>query len=167
MRPLRPLLLGAMLATTMAGCASTNPTAQPAGPCVITPPTAQRTVPPPQPSGPNAGMIFRPGSREFLYGNDALLVSLPNDGILHPSDAQRGLSGGVKFAWWRVVPGNLAIATKRLDGSTPPRAADVSGGYGDIGFQPTGVHFDAPGCWQITGTLGAQTLVFVVMVAER
>lgn len=167
MRPFGSLVIGALLATTMAACAPTSSTTPSAGPCAVTRPTAQRAVPPPQPNGPNAGMVFTPGQRDFLYGTEALVVSLPNDGFLRPSDPQRGLSGGVKFAWWRVAPGNLAVATKRLDGATPPRTADVPGGYGETGFQPTGLYFDAPGCWQVSGTLGAQTLTFVVMVAER
>ncbi len=167
MRRLGRLILGAVLATTVAACAPTSPTAQTAGPCAVTSPTAERTVPPPQPTGPNEGMVFTPGPREFLYGNDALLVLLPNDGVLRPSDPQRGLSGGLKLPWWRVARGNLAVTTKRLDGSTPPRTPDVPGGYGDTGFQPAGIYFDAPGCWQIIGTLGAQTLAFVVIVVER
>ena len=160
-------LAGSGCSTTAAG--PTVATATPiSGPCpVTTPPPVALTPPPTTGTGPNPTLIFRAGPDSFLYGNDALLVLLPNDAVLRPSDRQRGLSSGVKLPWWRVAPGDLTIATKRLDGTTTARTTDVPGGYGDTGFQPSGIYFDAPGCWQVTGTAGGKTLTFVMNVAAR
>ena len=84
-----------------------------------------------------------------------------------PIDSSGALPGGVKFAWWRLAHGDLVIATRRLDATTVALAADVPGGYGDIGFQVSGLNFPTAGCWQLTGTVGGKTLTFVVNVAAR
>jgi hypothetical protein len=39
-------------------------------------------------------------------------------------------------------------------------------GYGNKGFQPIYLVFPTPGCWEITGRLGAQSLTFVVQVEK-
>ena len=137
------------------------------GPCpVTTPPPVAMTPPLPALTGSNAGLAFVAGPRQFLYGNDALIVALPTDGTLHPNDPSRGLPSGVKFGWERIAHGDLAIATRRLDAVTVPQLADVPGGYGDAGFQASGLNFPSPGCWQVTGTAGGKTLTFVVSVVE-
>ncbi len=139
------------------------------GPCPVTtpPPAALTPPPPPAATGPNAGLPFRAGSSEFLYGNGALVVALPNDGTIHPSDPSRGLPGGVKFGWERIARGDLVVATRRLDAVTVPQAADVPGGYGDTGLQVSGLNFPSPGCWQVSGTVDGKTVAFVVIVATR
>lgn len=158
-------------ASPRAGTLATPVAASPSligGPCPITtPPLVALTPPPPAATGPNAGLTFRAGPNEFLYGNEALVVGLPNDGTIHPSDPSRGLPGGMKFGWDRLAHGDLTISTRRLDASTAPVAADVPGGYGDIGFQVSGLNFPAPGCWQVSGTVGSRTLTFVVNVVAR
>jgi len=110
---------------------------------------------------------FHAGSGSFLYGNDGLIVLLPNDGTFRPSDVQRGLPGGIKLGWWRIAHGDLTITTRRLDAVSTPLPADVPSGYGDVGFQATGVNFEAAGCWQVVGAVGGQTLTFVVRVAPE
>ena len=137
-------------------------------PCPVTiPPPVAVSPPPPAGTGPNPTLTFRAAPGSYLYGNEALVVLLPNDGTLHPSDPQRGLAGGIKFPWWRIAPGDLSIATRRLDATTDPLPADVPSGYGDTGFQVSGVNIRAPGCWQVTGTIGGKMLTFVVNVAAR
>jgi hypothetical protein len=137
------------------------------GDCAVTKRPAVAVTPPPTAgTGPNPSLQFRSGLNDFLYGNDALIVLLPNDGILRASDPARGLQGGVKFAWWRIARGELAITTRRLDATTAPQAADVPSGYGDTGFQVSGLNFPEAGCWQVSGTVGAKTLTFVVNVAR-
>jgi hypothetical protein len=139
-----------------------------AAPCAVTaPPPVAMTPPPPAVTGSNVGLVFSAGPGTFLYGNDALVVILPNDGTIHPDDPSRGLPSGVKFAWDRIAHGALVVATKRLDGVTAPQSADVPGGYGDTGFQPSGLNFASPGCWQVSGTVGGKTLTFVVNVAAQ
>lgn len=136
------------------------------GPCPVTtpPPVALTPPPPPAATGPNEGLVFRAGPTEFLYGNEALVVGLPNDGTIHPSDPSRGLPGGVKFGWERIAHGDPVIATRRLDAVTVAQPADVPGGYGDTGFQVSGLNFPSPGCWQVRGTVGGKVLTFVVNV---
>lgn len=148
------------------GQAATGPvTSIITGPCpVTTPPPVALTPPPPAGTGPNPNLVFTAGRAGFLYGNDALITFLPDDGTIHPSDPSRGLPGGVKLAWWRIAHGDLVIATRRLDAVTAPQSADVPGGYGDTGFQVSSLKFPSPGCWQVTGTINGKTLTFVVNV---
>jgi hypothetical protein len=137
-----------------------------AGPCpVTTPPPVALTPPPPAGTGPNPNLVFTAGPGNFLYGNDALIAILPNDGTIHPSDPSRGLPGGVKFAWWRIAHGALAIATRRLDAVTVQQSPNVPDPYGDTGFQASSLNFSSPGCWQVSGTVGGKALTFVVNVA--
>jgi hypothetical protein len=138
------------------------------GPCpTTTPPPVALTPPPSTGTSPNPTLIFRAGPDSFLYGNDALIVLLPNDATFHPSDPQRGLRGGVKLGWWRMAHGDLVIATRRLDATSPSLSADVPSGYGDSGFQATGINFSDSGCWQVTGTVAGKALTFVVNVAAQ
>jgi len=111
-------------------------------------------------------MVFRAGPDSFLYGNDALVALLPRDGTLRASDPARGLAGGIKFPWWRVAHGDLSIATRRLDAPATPLRADVPGGYGDVGFQVSGLNFPSTGCWEVTGAVGRTKWTFVVNVAR-
>ncbi len=134
-------------------------------PCPVTRAPAAAISPPPTAGvGPNPELSFRAGQGSFLFGNDQLIVLLPDDGVFHPSDAGRGLPGGVKLGWWRIAHGDLTITTRRLDAVSTPLPADVPAGYGDVGFQATGVNFSAPGCWQVVGSVGGKTLEFVVDV---
>lgn len=75
-----------------------------------------------------------------------------------------GSLGGMKWPWWRGVPGTLTIEGRRLDGVAPPLRAEVPEGYGDRGFQPTGLIFPTAGCWEVTGRAGEVSLTFVVLV---
>jgi len=135
------------------------------------PPPVPLTPPSPAVSGPNAGLAFRADGPTFLYGNEALIVRLPVDGTIHPNDPTVGVRSGVKFPWWRLAKGDLAVTTRRLDAAIDPLPADVPSGYGDprfdTGFQVSGLNFPAPGCWQVSGTVAGTTLTFVVNVAAR
>ena len=135
-----------------------SPEASPA-PCPLT-----------QPNGNQApGMGHEPGG----YGNDALwttltmwserpgVVVVPNDGRIAPD----GMINGMKWAWYRYVSGRLTIEGRRLDAPAPPLEADIPDGYGDSGFQVSGLTFPSAGCWEITGRVGDASLTFVVIVA--
>ena len=171
MRPLISFSLLLIFVTVACGPATSgirgSPT--PGGtPCsTTTPPPVALAPPPTSGTGPDPALVFGAGPDTFLYGNDALIVALPIDGTLRPSDPERGLAGGVKFGWWRIAHGDLVIATRRLDAAGPSLPADVPGGYGDRGFQATGLNFPGPGCWQVTGSVGGTELSFVVGVAAR
>src|SRR2546430_2934162 len=129
---------------------------------VTTPPPVAMTPPPTAGVGPNPTLTFRAAQGTFLFGNDALIVLLPNDGTFHPSDAVRGLPGGIKLGWWRTARGDLTITTRRLDAVSTPLPADVPAGYGDVGFQATAVNFPAAGSWQGTGSAGGKAPEFGV-----
>jgi hypothetical protein len=72
----------------------------------------------------------------------------------------------MKFGWWRGVSGRLSIQGRRLDAPAPPLRAEVSDGYGDHGFQASGVIFPMEGCWEITGQVDAARLTFVNFVIK-
>jgi hypothetical protein len=56
------------------------------------------------------------------------------------------------------------ISGRRLDAPAPPLRARVPDGYGDRGFQVTGLIFPTAGCWDVTGHLGDASLTFVTFV---
>jgi len=71
---------------------------------------------------------------------------------------------GMKWGWRRGVRGQLRIEGRRLDESAPPLRADIPAGYGDFGFQASALIFPTPGCWEVTGRVGAASLTFVTLV---
>lgn len=105
------------------------------------------------------------------YGNDAIWIRLPRQGTL-PAFADAGTTTiSTKFPWWRVLAGPLTVSARPVDGGTNHFVADVGtvGGYGPTGFVPSGLTFDHPGCWEITGSLDGRELSFlanIVVLAE-
>jgi hypothetical protein len=75
-------------------------------------------------------------------------------------------SVGMKWPWWRGVKGKLTITGRRLDEKAPPLTADVPGGYGRSGFQPSGISFPTEGCWEVTGAVGGAELTFVTLILK-
>jgi hypothetical protein len=69
----------------------------------------------------------------------------------------------IKLPWWRGVTGVLTIEGRRLNGDGE-FSAHVPDGYGDSGFQATGVYFSSEGCWEVLGHVGSAELKFVVDV---
>jgi hypothetical protein len=49
----------------------------------------------------------------------------------------------------------------------PPLTASVPSGYGDTGFQASGVYFPTEGCWQVTGKVASTSLTFVTFVIKK
>lgn len=108
-----------------------------------------------------------------FYGNGTLWVLLwwPSGTLSYPP-AGPGIvladgSLQVKVGWFRGVKGNLIITGRRLDQHGPPLRAWIPEGYGETGFQATGVIFPTPGCWEVTGTLQDARLTFVVNVIRH
>lgn len=129
-----------------------QPRASPsASTCAVTQPPDPPLVPP-----PSVGST-QPPARQFWYGNDALWLTLPADGVM----------GSRKVMWWRTLPGMLTVEGRRLDGPAPPLEADLSGGYGDEGFQASGITFPTAGCWEVVGRVANHALRFVVTVYPR
>jgi len=118
-------------------------------PCPITHPNGS---PPP-------GSTF--GS-EF-HGNGSIWVGVWDANVVvWKADADGSVTA--KFGWWRAVPGKLRIEGRRLDGAAPPLVGHVPDGYGDSGFQSSGITFPTAGCWQVTGRVGDASLTFVTLV---
>jgi hypothetical protein len=97
------------------------------------------------------------------HGNGKLWTALPLDGKLLLTPEKDG-SIGEKFPWWRAVCGRLSITGRRLDAIAGPLRASIPEGYGDAGFQASGVYFPSEGCWEITGRAGEAELTFVLQV---
>lgn len=102
------------------------------------------------------------------HGNGALWVDLwPENKILvEPEQLNLDGSISVKFGWYRGARGQLTITGRRLDAPAPPLQADILDGYGDSGFQASGIHFPSEGCWEITGSVGDDKLTFVTLVIK-
>ena len=123
------------------------------------------------PNGIVAGAAEREPSS---YGNGQVSVGpfgLWPDGTVvfkprGPGFVTRDGSLGMKFGWQRGVRGQLRIEGRRLDAPAPPLRAEVSNGYGEIGFQATYLVFSTPGCWEVTGRVGDASLKFVTMVVK-
>ena len=122
------------------------------------------TLPSPVPSSePWRSGLF--GS-DSAYGNSRLWVGgLGQDGVIQFEAADE--STGWKLGWWRAVPGTLRITGRRLDAAAAPLRTHVPSGYGDSGFQSSGVYFPTPGCWEITGVAGTASLSFVTLVIAQ
>lgn len=108
------------------------------------------------------------------FGNDALATNLytwssgpvvvvPDDG--HIDD--EGVMHDLKWPWYRFVDGDLEIEGRRIDAVAPALRAWIPEGYGERGFQVSGLTFPTPGCWEITGTVGEHKLTFVTYVISN
>jgi hypothetical protein len=100
------------------------------------------------------------------YGNEAIWIRLPRQGILPAFPDAGATTISTKFPWWRIGTGQLTVAARPLDGGPNHFVADVRtvSEYGPTGFVPSGLTFDRPGCWEITGSLGGRELSFVTNV---
>jgi glycerophosphoryl diester phosphodiesterase len=136
---------------------------------VATPPSCPVTAP--NGEQPPAGEhVF--GRGPGGHGNDALWTNLWTWGVgairVPPDHVNAdGSLGGMKWPWWRGVPGRLTIEGRRLDAAAPPLRADIPDGYGDRGFQVSGLIFPTTGCWEVTGRVGEASLTFVVEVERE
>ena len=102
------------------------------------------------------------------HGNGTLWVDLwsENKILIEPKQVEVDGSIGVKFGWYRQARGQLTIEGRRLDTPAPPLQADILEGYGESGFQASGILFPSEGCWEITGRVGDATLTFVTLVIK-
>ena len=93
----------------------------------------------------NGTVVFRPGGPGFVTSDGSL---------------------GMKWGWRRAIRGRLRIEGRRLDETAPTLRAQIPSGYGDFGFQATYLIFPTPGCWEVTGRVGATSLTFVTRVQK-
>jgi hypothetical protein len=118
-------------------------------PCPITHPNGSR------PPGSTFGSEF--------HGNGSIWVGVWDaDVVVWKADTDGSVTA--KFGWWRGVPGKLRIEGHRLDAPAPPLIGHVPDGYGDSGFQASGITFPTGGCWQVTGRVDDASLTFVTLV---
>ena len=75
----------------------------------------------------------------------------------------------MKFPWWRGegVRGPLTISERRLDREAKPLRADIPEGYGETGFQASGLISASAGCWEVTARAGEAELSFVTRVSDE
>ena len=101
------------------------------------------------------------------YGNSALWVSLPPDGVL-PSlpSVDDPVLFDTKFPWWRLSSGMLEVRTAKVGVGEAFIERHVPDGYGEGGFVPSSLLFSSEGCWQVTGVVDGVELRFVVWVCE-
>jgi hypothetical protein len=183
---LRMLILSAVVGALIAGCSgepeprATATVRATLGPSFVAPELATATPLPAEilndgcPVTESNGAVppgERPENASSVLGNGSIFVGLWPDGtvVFEPEgpgfrDDDGSLS--MKFWWWRGVEGKLEIMGRRLDGDAPPMYGEVPDGYGDIGFQATGLVFATPGCWEVTARVGAASLTFVTRVVS-
>jgi hypothetical protein len=176
------LCVVAVLALSAAACAQAAPTASPAVAPTATPvgspsPSVASPTAAPTQAAYNCPVTVSNGSTppgeaasKLNHGDGKLWTVLwPNETVLVPAANVDG--NGVlwmKFPWWRGpgISGPLQIVGTRLDAKVAPLQADIPDGYGDIGFQATGIGFSTEGCWQVTGSVGSAKLTFVTRVMQ-
>ena len=126
--------------------------------------SASGTCPRTRPNGP-----VPPGRKADggNYGNGRMWTALWPHGVVVaiPDYVNRDGSVGMKWPWWwkKRLGSDLVITGRRLDAAAPPLTGDVLGGY-EAGFQPSGITFPTPGCWEVTGRVGGAQLTFVTLV---
>ena len=105
----------------------------------------------------------------FVYGNGRLWVTLDVSGVIVADAGMVNPDGSIswKFPWWRMIAGHLTITGRRLDAPAPPLRSRVPSGYGNIGFQASGVTFPSEGCWQVTGKIADASLTFDTFVITK
>jgi hypothetical protein len=177
--------LAAALAVTLLGCTGTPASTSPASTSpASTSPASPATTAAPRPvtmaGARNCPVTIGhpvPSSKPWreglfgwqrAYGNGSLWVgALWPHGvvIITPDDVDPDGRLGMKFGWYRLTSGFLAITGRRLDASAPP-ASGAASGYGLTGFNASGVIFPTEGCWQVTGRVGRVTLTFVTFVIK-
>ncbi|MBI3170606.1 MAG: LysM peptidoglycan-binding domain-containing protein [Chloroflexi bacterium] len=104
-------------------------------------------------------------SPEYL-GNGELWTVLWPDGkvIMEAHNMEADGSFSMKWGFYRGVTGALTVEGRRLDMDAEPLRAEIPEGYGDTGFQVTGLIFPTTGCWEVTARAGESSLTFVTEV---
>ncbi|MBI4305199.1 MAG: hypothetical protein HY678_02670 [Chloroflexi bacterium] len=131
--------------------------------CPVTLPVPPDTVPKEAAEEILGGSSHPDPTQLSMYGNDAIWVVIPRDGVMR--GVQRGDGIFDKFPTVRLVHDQLTAEGRRLDGPSPPPHFGIPDGYGTTGFQAFGVTFPTSGCWEITQRLDDKELRFVVRVA--
>jgi hypothetical protein len=105
----------------------------------------------------------------YHFGNDAVVTALWPNGVVLVDFGMIELDGslGLKWPWWREIRGQLTIEGYAHDDGSMTLSGEVPDGYGDSGFQPSGILFPSEGCWKVTARLEHESLTFVTWVQKR
>lgn len=109
------------------------------------------------------------------YGNPerTMFIGLyPNGAVLFHPDGPGSVAAdshlGMKFWFYRTVPGEVVIEGRRLDEPGPTALLDTlrgpADGYGETGFNPAGLEFPSQGCWEVTASIDEARMTFVTLV---
>lgn len=155
------LLLSVLTAAVATHQTAAFPAIPRAGSSAACPITAPNGVNPPHhppiPTGYGNDVLW---SNLAMWGETPGIVPVPNDDRIDPD----GTINDMKWAWYLLVPGELAIEGRRLDAPDDPLIAWIPEGYESPGFQVSGLTFPSAGCWEITGIVNDTRLTFVVLV---
>jgi hypothetical protein len=110
----------------------------------------------------------------FVNPGNTIFTSLPWAGgtvIFSPNGPGRIARDGhlgMKWMWYRNIPGDVVIGGRRLDAPAPPMPEQVlrgkEDGYEETGFHPSTLVFNGEGCWEVTARVGDDSLTFVTLV---
>jgi hypothetical protein len=113
-----------------------------------------------------------PGERPSRnhHGNGVLWTVLWDEGtVVFGNGAGFDLEDGslrMKFPFWRAVKGPLTLEGRNIHEPDQGLRASIPDGYGDTGFQATGLIFADVGCWEVTARAGSASLTFVTRVVN-
>ena len=136
--------------------------------CPVTQTTDPPFTPPPPYGEPESGF--------FWYGSPELWTMLPEDGawadlpLNETGYTQKVFWGRQGYDYLTEPEPDLVVTGKRLDEPAALLAASkATNAYQDPNqsFMLVGVDFPSPGCWEITGQYGDNSLSFVVWVAPE
>jgi hypothetical protein len=117
------------------------------------------------------------GNTSFNLGNDRetiFTIPWPEGKVIFspngPGSQHSDGSLGMKWPWYRTIPGDVVVTARRLDAQVPaPDPVILRGtedGYGETGFHPSGLWFTSEGCWEVTAVVGEESLAFVTLVIK-
>lgn len=112
---------------------------------------------------------------EQFYGNGKIWAVLWPNGIIAPTRDYVRPDGsiGMKIPWWaNGTKGELRIFGRRLDRpGRPLRVLGINAGWPrkdqhGTRFWASGLIFPTEGCWEVTGRVGTDELIFVTVVVK-
>ena len=168
---LRVVLVISLMAFTVMGQKSPEPSEPPASCPVTVPPAIPFTPPAPYQLGDNDNSFWIGTEKLWTARSKSeVWTSVPRE----PGHEQEVQPLTVKTFWasldfnWRTEwPVTLTVTGRRLDGTAPPLLTMRATNAMVPGPTPTmlvGVYVPTPGCWEITGNYKGQKLSFVVWV---
>jgi hypothetical protein len=107
-----------------------------------------------------------------VSGNDSLAAVLPRNGTFifkpgGPGFIDTDGAVGIKVGWDLRQKGTLLVVGRRLDSISAPARAYIPRSYDNyVGGMSLFLVFPTPGCWEVTGSVGKDSLTFIVRVEK-